>query len=100
MLAWVSRQRRIWFNESLKKCQTSGQANAPQGFIECVEAAVKKNVRWFDRLGRGVLGVALIAWLIAGGPWWAAIGLLPLATGAWGYCPVYSFLRVGPSEEP
>lgn len=40
------------------------------------------------------LGMALIVWAIAGGPLWAWIGVLPLATGLLGWCPAYSLLGI------
>ena len=35
---------------------------------------------------------ALIAWALMGGPVWAWIGVVPLATGLIGWCPVYPLL--------
>lgn len=51
---------------------------------------MKKNVGGIDRLIRILAGVALILWAVLGGPIWAWIGLLPLATGALSWCPAYS----------
>ena len=45
-----------------------------------------------DRLIRAVVGVALIVWALTGGPVWAWIGVVPLLTGAVGWCPLYSAL--------
>ena len=50
---------------------------------------MKVNVGGVDRLVRVVVGVALIVWAFTGGPWWAWIGILPLATAAIGFCPLY-----------
>lgn len=60
---------------------------------------MKKNVLWWDRLLRFILGVFMIAWGVAGGPAWAYLGLYFLATGAWSYCPIYSLLNYQPFEE-
>lgn len=52
---------------------------------------MKTNMGGIDRGLRIVVGVVLIALALAGtiGAWgW--IGLVPLATGIIGYCPVYS----------
>lgn len=50
---------------------------------------MKTNVGGIDRVLRLVLGVAAIGWVVAGGPLWALLGLVPLATGAIGFCPLY-----------
>jgi len=34
----------------------------------------------------------LVAWALMGGPVWAWIGAVPLATGLVGFCPVYPLL--------
>ena len=53
----------------------------------------KRNEGNLDRILRVVLGVVLLGWyLFAGGPIWALIGIVPLATGALGSCPIYSIL--------
>jgi hypothetical protein len=36
-----------------------------------------------------VAGIGLVAWALAGGPVWAWIGVVPLATAALGWCPAY-----------
>lgn len=50
---------------------------------------MKANVGGIDRILRIVVGLALIVWAILGGPVWAWIGVVPLATGLVGFCPVY-----------
>ncbi len=53
----------------------------------------KKNEGNLDRILRVAVGLALIAWyLLASGPIWALIGIVPLLTGALGSCPIYSIL--------
>ncbi|MBK7049097.1 MAG: DUF2892 domain-containing protein [bacterium] len=48
------------------------------------------NVGGIDRIVRIVIGAALIAWpLLLEGPVWAWVGIVPLATGLAGWCPVY-----------
>jgi hypothetical protein len=42
-----------------------------------------------DRIVRALAGVALIAWALLGGPVWAWIGVVPLATAFIGWCPAY-----------
>jgi hypothetical protein len=51
---------------------------------------MKKNEATWDRILRTAAGIGLISWGIMGGPVWAYIGLVPLATGLLGNCPVYS----------
>ena len=54
-----------------------------------------KNAGGFDRIVRIVIGIALLAWVaLFDGPVWAWIGILPLATGALGFCALYSLLGI------
>jgi hypothetical protein len=56
---------------------------------------MKSNVGGMDRIVRIVVGLVLIGLTLAGqiGAWgW--IGLVPLATGALGWCPPYSLLGI------
>jgi len=50
---------------------------------------MKLNVGGIDRILRVIAGLALVAWALMGGPVWAWIGVVPLATGLIGFCPVY-----------
>ena len=51
---------------------------------------MKSNVGGIDKILRIVAGIALIAWALTGGPVWAWIGVVPLATGVMGWCPAYT----------
>ena len=51
---------------------------------------MKTNVGGIDQIIRILAGVALIAWALMGGPVWAWIGVVPLATGLLGWCPAYT----------
>ena len=53
---------------------------------------MKTNVGRTDKVLRIALGLALIAWALLGGPAWAWIGVVPLATGLFNFCPVYALL--------
>jgi hypothetical protein len=53
---------------------------------------MKANVGGIDRILRIALGAALILWAILGGPVWAWIGVVPLATGLIKFCPFYPIL--------
>jgi hypothetical protein len=50
---------------------------------------MKSNVGGIDRILRIVVGLGLVAWAVMGGPVWAWIGVVPVATGALGWCPAY-----------
>ena len=51
---------------------------------------MKTNVGGIDKIIRILAGVALIACALMGGPVWAWIGVVPLATGLLGWCPAYT----------
>ena len=53
---------------------------------------MKANVGGIDRTLRIVVGALLILWAILGGPVWAWIGVVPLATGFIKFCPLYPIL--------
>ena len=51
---------------------------------------MKPNVGGIDRILRALVGITLILWAaVLGGPAWAYIGIVPLATAAIGWCPAY-----------
>ncbi|MGF1614939.1 MAG: DUF2892 domain-containing protein [Gammaproteobacteria bacterium] len=54
-----------------------------------------KNVGTIDKALRVILGIGLLS-LVFVGPqtWWGLIGLVPLATVAMSWCPVYSLFGV------
>ena len=53
---------------------------------------MKLNVGGIDRVLRIAVGLGLVGWAAMGGPVWAWIGVVPLATGSIGWCPVYPLL--------
>lgn len=54
---------------------------------------MKSNVGGIDRVLRILVGVALIAMTLTGTIGvWGWIGLVPLATAAMGFCPLYTVL--------
>lgn len=55
---------------------------------------MKLNVGVADRSIRIIVGLALLVWALRGGPAWAWIGVLPLATGTFRFCPAYSLLGI------
>jgi hypothetical protein len=64
---------------------------------------MKANVGGIDRIARIVFGLVLIA-LVATGTIgaWGWIGLVPLATGAIGFCPLYPLIGLStcPLKKP
>lgn len=56
------------------------------------EYSMKANVGGIDKIVRILAGIALIAWALMGGPVWAWIGVVPVATGLLGWCPAYTLL--------
>lgn len=55
---------------------------------------MKVNVGRVDKFLRIVAGLALIAWALMGGPLWAWVGVVPLATGLFNFCPLYALLGI------
>lgn len=55
---------------------------------------MKPNVGGIDRVIRIVAGLALIVWALLGGPMWAWIGVVALATGLMNFCPAWSLLGI------
>jgi hypothetical protein len=50
---------------------------------------MSKNVGTIDRIARVALGLVLLGLALFGGHWWGWIGIVPLATAAFGFCPAY-----------
>ena len=55
---------------------------------------MRANVGGADKWLRIVVGLALIAWALMGGPVWAWIGVVPLATGLFNFCPLYKLVGI------
>ncbi len=56
---------------------------------------MKSNVGGIDRVLRIVLGLVLLGLTLAGQIGvWGWVGIVPLATGALGWCPPYSLLGI------
>lgn len=62
---------------------------------------MKRNEGSLDRGLRVTAGVALIGLAVSGllGPW-AYIGVVPLATGLMGWCPLYTVLGINTCKAP
>ncbi len=50
---------------------------------------MKCNVGKMDRVIRIVAGLGIIGAGVLFQSWWGAVGVIPLATGALGFCPLY-----------
>lgn len=61
---------------------------------------MKCNVAVWDRCLRFVIGVALTAYAIAGGPFWAYFGIYLILTAAWGFCAIYAFFNLRTLKVP
>lgn len=53
---------------------------------------MKLNVGGIDRTLRILVGIGLVTWALLDGPVWAWIGIMPIITGAFGFCPIYPLL--------
>jgi len=52
---------------------------------------MKLNVGGIDRIARIVIGLVLLGLAATGAVgWWGWLGIVPLATGAIGWCPPYA----------
>ena len=60
---------------------------------------MKANVGGIDRILRIIAGAALIGWAAMGGPVWAWVGVVPLATGLVKFCPFYPLLGVSTCKD-
>ena len=61
---------------------------------------MKANVGGLDKWLRIAVGLALIAWALLGGPAWAWLGLIPLATGVFNFCGLYALLGINTCKLP
>ena len=55
---------------------------------------MQANVGGIDKWLRILLGAALIVWAVTGGPAWTWIGVVPLATALFNFCPLYRLLGI------
>ncbi len=57
------------------------------------------NVGGIDRILRIVVGLAVIGWGFYAKNWLGAIGLIPLFTGAIGWCPAYAPFKLSTAKK-
>lgn len=55
---------------------------------------MRTNIGMIDKILRILAGAALIIWAVTGGPAWAWIGIIPLATGLISWCPAYTLFGI------
>jgi hypothetical protein len=55
---------------------------------------MKANVGGIDRILRLIVGLALIAWALTTGPVWAWVGVVPVLTAVFKFCPAYPLLGI------
>jgi hypothetical protein len=63
--------------------------------FDCGGTSMKMNVGNTERVIRIVAGVVILSglfWFPEGARWWAAIGVVPIATGLIRWCPAYAVL--------
>ena len=53
-----------------------------------------ENVGGYDRALRIISGMVILIVTLMAGNWWGALGLIPLLTGTFGYCPLYSVFKI------
>lgn len=55
---------------------------------------MKSNVGGVDKWLRIAVGLLLIVWAATGGPVWVWVGVVPLVTGVFNFCPLYRLIGV------
>ena len=55
---------------------------------------MRSNVGTIDRLLRIILGLIIAILGVVFDSWWGLVGLVPLATGLFQFCPMYGILNV------
>jgi hypothetical protein len=55
---------------------------------------MKTNVGSYDAGVRFVIGCGVLFMSVNGWGWWALLGLIPIATAACGFCPLYRLIHV------
>ncbi|MBV6520711.1 MAG: hypothetical protein MNPFHGCM_00829 [Gemmatimonadaceae bacterium] len=60
-----------------------------------------RNLGPIDRAVRVLLGIGLLTFALAGEAtaWWGWFGIVPLATGIVGYCPLYRLLHLSTARK-
>ncbi|MDX4953613.1 YgaP family membrane protein [Delftia acidovorans] len=65
-------------------------------FINDEDYTMQKNISLFERIARVLIGIGLVgATLLGSIGVWGWIGIIPLVTGAVGFCPLYRAVASG-----
>ncbi len=60
---------------------------------------MKNNVGSIDRLLRIILGLIIAIVGVLYDSWWGLVGLIPIATGLFSFCPLYLPLKISTKKE-
>lgn len=60
---------------------------------------MKCNVGSVDRLFRIILGLIIAILGVYFNSWWGLIGIVPLATGLFSFCPLYGILNMSTAKK-
>jgi len=84
-----------------KRERGGGLETGHRSGIDQLQGDYMKNVGQTDRLFRILIGLGILVFFLIG-TWsaWAYLGVLLLATGLIGYCPLYSVFRVNTNRKP
>lgn len=62
---------------------------------------MEKNISMLERFLRVALGLVMLALAVSGpATAWGLIGIMPLITGAMGFCPIYQALGIDGAHMP
>lgn len=61
---------------------------------------MKLNVGGAERVVRVLVGLVLLALVVVGPKtWWGLIGVIPIATALWAWCPLWSVFGISTRKE-
>jgi len=59
---------------------------------------MKCNVGSVDRLLRIIIGLVIAILGVVFNSWWGLVGIVPIATGLFSFCPLYSMLNISTAK--
>jgi len=60
---------------------------------------MKRNVGSVDRLARIIVGLLIAIVGVIFDSWWGLVGIVPLATGLFSFCPLYLPLKISTEKK-